>query len=901
MRLKSATFRCLKPIYRSSGKKEIHIDFTKCKHNITLILGHNGSGKSTIINALQPLPELPSLYLEGENGQKIIEYIYEDLVYRLRIDYPVNGLRQRGPTKAYLTKIMPDGMEIELNPNGNIGSYKDALYSEFKLDPNFVSLTQLSLEDRGIVERIPSDRKKYIGAILEEVQVYNDIHKSLTKRSSIFKSMVNNITAKINMIGDKDVLTHQLESLNQSINAVQEAIDQSNIVISQNNAMIHMIDPDGKIQERYTKLCSDLYRVQDHIKDMDILVSKYKTEYPNLETISDAIEMKRNELQQLNLELFNMKEKLNNYLLSREEEYKTFQMKKQKLDAMKSDFVADDLKETIEKLKNNIVQYQAIFDKIGVDGLTITKNEYIIGLNTLNDIKEMITTMRSFANQSDIEKAVKYYLDDFNIIDAKKELELKIDSLSKELEECNRRKSYYEGIKVTADILEKRPKSCKDDTCPFIMNALEASKQEPKKNIDVLEEQIAVTEMILCDKVDELKSLETMIQTYQMIHNIIRTINNNSSIIRKLPNGELFVDINTFLNLLVNGSNFNEINILYSYIQYANIFELYKDEKEQLLKLEYEFKLHENKITMIEEIDIELSELQRKLDRITDIISEYQSSVSNINNSIMNIESQLQTLNNLKTLYEEKDTYEEEKFSIEKDINEIMINMQKIKDNLSALTQANQTLIKAKSDMKPLQENRENVKFNLSRLDEYYKELEEYNNKYSMIELIKKYSSPTKGGIQTLFMKLYMSKTLELTNDLLSYLFQGELELLPYVINESEFRIPCKNINSSVINDDISSCSSAEKSMISMILSFALLKQSSTKYNILKMDEMDGPLDQYNRTHFLTVLNIIMEKLEVENCIMVSHSSEIDMSNVDIILLSDNNIYGYDENVIFSF
>lgn len=203
MRLKSATFRNLKPIYRSSGKKEIHIDFTKCKHNITLILGHNGSGKSTIINALQPLPESPSLYIDGEEGEKIIEYFFEDLIYRLRINYPVTGLRQRGNTKAYLTKIMPDNTVIELNPNGNIGSYKDALYSEFKLDPNFISLTQLSLEDRGIVERTPSDRKKYISSILDEVQIYNDIHKTLNKRSSIFKSMLNNITAKINMIGDK--------------------------------------------------------------------------------------------------------------------------------------------------------------------------------------------------------------------------------------------------------------------------------------------------------------------------------------------------------------------------------------------------------------------------------------------------------------------------------------------------------------------------------------------------------------------------------------------------------------------------------------------------------------------------------------------------------------------------
>ena len=92
--------------------------------------------------------------------------------------------------------------------------------------------------------------------------------------------------------------------------------------------------------------------------------------------------------------------------------------------------------------------------------------------------------------------------------------------------------------------------------------------------------------------------------------------------------------------------------------------------------------------------------------------------------------------------------------------------------------------------------------------------------------------------------------------------------------------------------------------MISMILSFALLRQCSTKYNILMMDEMDAILDQRNRANFIRVIDEIMETLEVDNCVLVSHSSEIDMSNVDTILLQEkeNNMYGYNNgNIIFSY
>ena len=149
-------------------------------------------------------------------------------------------------------------------------------------------------------------------------------------------------------------------------------------------------------------------------------------------------------------------------------------------------------------------------------------------------------------------------------------------------------------------------------------------------------------------------------------------------------------------------------------------------------------------------------------------------------------------------------------------------------------------------------------------------------------------------------MKLYMSKTLSIANEMLSHFFQGDLYLLPYIINESEFRIPCKNQNSTVLNDDISSCSGAERSMISMILSFALLRQSSTKYNIPELDEVDETLDENNRAMFPVVLDMITEEMGVEQCLVISHSSEFDMSNADIILTMNNDNYKYD-NVIFSY
>ena len=138
MRLKYAKLIGLVGVCRASGLKEIYIDFTKSIHKIILIIGKNGSGKSTIEDALTPFPEQASkYYLSGEAGYKEIAYTMEDgTEYICKIEYPVNKLGERLQTKAYLEKIV-DGVSVELNPNGNIGSYKDVLYSEFYLDANY--------------------------------------------------------------------------------------------------------------------------------------------------------------------------------------------------------------------------------------------------------------------------------------------------------------------------------------------------------------------------------------------------------------------------------------------------------------------------------------------------------------------------------------------------------------------------------------------------------------------------------------------------------------------------------------------------------------------------------------------------------------------------------------------
>ena len=199
------------------------------------------------------------------------------------------------------------------------------------------------------------------------------------------------------------------------------------------------------------------------------------------------------------------------------------------------------------------------------------------------------------------------------------------------------------------------------------------------------------------------------------------------------------------------------------------------------------------------------------------------------------------------------------------------------------LNDLKQEIQRLTTEANPIIEEMQKLSGQLTLLESYYQEYQEYNVKYDMIEKIKKYCSPTGGGIQTIFMQLYMSKTWELSNQILGMLFGGEYQLLEFVINQNEFRIPF--IGSGLEVDDISSGSTSQICIMGMVINLVLFYQASTKFNIARLDEIDGGLDHRNRFEFVNALYRIISILNIEQLFIISHSIETDTSSVDIIKL----------------
>ena len=896
MRLLHAKFKGLKGIYNKSGIKEIEIDFSKCLHRIIYIIGQNGSGKSTLLNSLNPLPDVPSIYLDGEDGYKELLYIHGDIMYRIKILYPVYSNNNRAATKAFFTQIDDNG-EVELNSNGTVGSFKDIVYSKFNLDPNFVSLTHLSVEDRGLVERKPADRKKFVVSLLESVEIYNDIYKTLVKRSSTFKSFINSITSKMDSIGDENKLLLDKNAADQRYAALMEQRSSLEQNIASARATISLIDPDNKIRESYDITLKEynetkhkLSILESTVPDIGIVdLDQAVKEYADLNA----------EITSLTSRLESIDDSIKDIILRREEESKMIFMKNQRYQSMAENSNIGKLKKSIAEYRKKIYEYQLIFKKIGIKEGILTKDEYITILNILENIRTTIVNIKGYATNKSILYACDCILNNNSVSADLERVSDEYSRIDSDIQNKKEEVSYYNGLLDRVKILDNRPKQCTISECSFIKDALDAKDKKPEENILRLTTSISDLIQDMNSKSEEVSFYQLTFRVYSDMNGIIRLINSNRSLLDKTPIGKRFSDITTFISRVKNNDPFNDIQEIYSYINYANIFELYELDNKTLSRLESGYEAAKSQEGLIDDLQKEIEDLSKKVNDITSQLEEKQKDKLELQKQIIDHKQRLDEINSLISILRKISELNSSKQNYESQLRLVSDNIEKISKEIDNINKYEGALKGVNSELIPVTQMRDNFTFSLTKLEEYKQELQVYQDKYNLIELLKKYSSPTKGGIQTIFMQLYMDKTLSLANQLLGMLFNGDIELLPYIINENEFRIPTRSNITNLVTDDVSNCSTSEKSMIAMILSFALAFHGSQTYNIVRLDEVDGGLDQANRAIFPIILDSIIQMLQIEQCFIISHSSESDMSDVDVISLTPVSNETIKGNVIF--
>ncbi|MNE88811.1 hypothetical protein D3C80_1861510 [compost metagenome] len=78
-------------------------------------------------------------------------------------------------------------------------------------------------------------------------------------------------------------------------------------------------------------------------------------------------------------------------------------------------------------------------------------------------------------------------------------------------------------------------------------------------------------------------------------------------------------------------------------------------------------------------------------------------------------------------------------------------------------------------------------------------------------------------------------------------------------------------------------CSQGERAFIGIAISFALVSHSIDMYNIMRVDEVDGTLDESYRPAFIPVLEEQMDSIQGEQAFIITHNNMFDNYPVDVI------------------
>ena len=862
-------------IYNGRGDNILEVDLSQSTSNIVIIRGSNGSGKSTLLKALSPLQDDNTAIIPGMEGKKTLRYLYNGEVYEILYVHPVKNDGSRGQVKMQVYKGMN---RVELNPTWNVTSGKDIIFDLFNLDANFLTLSQLSSEDRGLADKKPAERKKFVNSIINGIEVYNNMYKVITKKYSTFKNMINTISSKIRQIGNIEELNARFINISKQVEDVSSERDKAVIEASKIDAEIGILTRDNNLEE--------YYKINEEIRDNIDYISSSK---------SKVIDLSKGELSSENL--YELKDIIDNSLRTFDKDISKWKSEEAVANA-KIESISREKDEAFNSLQTKITKRGTLLDGGFSDSdLTLYKDTKakiaelendINGLNSsiknlseaealVNAMEMIVPVLDSLYNGLDAttkkEKYdfVKTTLDnDGKYLDQTVELSRTYNEVSRTVGELESEVLAYEILFDKAKSLALRPKECKIDNCSFVKEAIEASSKHPEKRINDINKEISESKTLL-------KSLEKDIESYKELYDFNKRFTNLHGMVlsfRKLLEKspvdyiidpyQLLASLDHMEKLMI---DFNQIRGIFNIITTkSNYEEIIESLKEPAAKYEA------NK-ALIDELDSDIASLKDKLTTIDNRLMAEKDAISETVTDISLTEFKIEVYTKCKSLVDECIGLDVRNEELQSQINSLSDIALKVKTLDARMAEAKSRADRLNNDLNAILNERDKIASNKTLLEDYIRDLDLYNKNFSILETIRYYLSPTT-GIQTVFMRTYMGNIILKANELLSLIFNGQFIIQPFVINEAEFRIPC--LGNGLVNDDISSMSTSQICMISMILSFAILSNSSTDYNILKLDEIDGGLDTENRIQFIGLLKQLISMVGCEQCFLISHNMEYD-------------------------
>lgn len=829
----------------------IEIDFSKQENKICLLIGPNGSGKTTILSLLNPFATLGNLdvrdgyhlIIPHKNGLKEIWIENGPNLYKIQHIYTAS--KDTHSTKTFIQKN-----ELELNPNGNVTSGKEIIKEELWVELDYMKLIRLGPNVKSLISQSSTERKQFMGKLLDDIGIFLQYYKH-----------VNN-----NMRTLKEILAHTMDKLKRC---------------------------KFDTKESYKK---ELKRMEKQIQSMESTLRSYQDEYVVLESkreeLGDILEIRHNldtygkqlkKMEKTRSKLGEHPEPASYYrdayekavveLNSKENLLTTNQMLLEKELVMRNSF-----EERLRRLaiqKNNVDETDKELDRLG---------------KLLEDCKKSIKELKKNVESFDCDLTVEKFEEFFVFLKAS---------------ESSLRKLYEFGqipIKKIVSLLRE-----KKNVVKYISSGMMEVTQSDQDEI-LLERLSKITgsnpketgcegcvalkmrqyiQMLLNDReAEETNSMEfyhDMELVYQGLLPILEGFKPFASTIDQFPDSikNLFT-IDAIFTRLEKGDTLYPIKVMdnfYTLLKEKENLELQEDRKQELIDEIRKIQRISGQDSILEEYALATKDLNKSLAQIR----EYRETIHSLEREVQELRLTAESMEDAANTCE---FYEETK--------EKVITLQEAYQsyhNLSCSMNEREKLISStKMELERARKEYGTLTTDYSNYKELTENLRSYQIHYDNMDLMKRALSSSKGGIPTIIIKHYLKDVVNITNDLLDIAYHGNVELERFNITADEFTIPVY-INGTSL-PDVKLASQGETALVGVALAFALVAQSLHGYNIMALDEMDGPLDTNNRRKFIEILEEMIERIGAEQIFLITHNDMFSYYPIDIIDLSE----AYDKN-----
>ncbi len=854
MKILSVQLENFTAIKNALNTNKLYIDFSNTENKICLIIGPNGSGKTTLLSMLHPFADLGNLdirngnelVLKGKDGYKEIHISKGKNVYVIKHFYTSHKDKNHS-VKSYIEK---NG--TELNVNGNVTSFKEYVKEELQIEPDYLKLIRLGSNVTSLIDLTATERKNFMSKIMDDIGIFLEYYKAVNTKLRQLDEMISHAVDKEKRLGiiDKDEFKKEIKRIENEIKVMEEEFIHLNNELSlYKNTIENIEDSDelktnlslitkkynkmNKILERKDEIESlDVKYYEDKLKELSELVNSSKNGY------NSNIALIQNSLEHLN----SLQEQLRGYNIQLTKEMETDKEVERMEDNLKT------IRKKLREYEDILGDFKPNFTKADLDNFIIfLKNTQQILGRTYEfgklPIQRVIRLMRS-------KKNVMNYINSHLLdIDDKKSSDSSVFM-----------SMLASRFMLGHDITFECKQECQAKTLyKQIENILKNS------NVD--------------DKNEDVSFYRDMEFVYNNIISVLPNFANYKEIIEALPADikkdfelDTIYDKIEALDMIYDEKKINRLmSLTTEYFNYQSLTEEYDNQentKRKFSSLSNTSYLHE----IVDDLEENVAEIRAKIDdwrekniHLKEIIEDSERSIE----VYSDIKETLEKFDEVKSLFEK---YTEE-YTLYKE------TMKKISFTELSISKCRLNLDNKKADL-------QSRVFDLEQYKSLQKEINNLNRIYDEMTFVKE-SLSSKQGMPLHFISNYLRNTEEITNELLDIAYDGKIYIDSFEITPTEFSIPF--YNKGVRLSDVKYASQGELSFLSVALAFALSSQALSKYNIMLLDEIDGPLDTANREKFIQILENQIERINAEQSFLITHNSMFSSYPVDILDFSFKN------------